>query len=316
MRHSSNGAGTARRVIAACAAIGVASLMWRAAPAAAQEGPVEPVDPIPVTPVCGGSGDIDQAGGEVWGSCIGSTPGAGPSTTVSSEQVWNWYGCDQWRPYSPGSRVTAVASQGELVMEDILTRGLDPSGTYTWNTVECTHVAADGTTETWGWGLLVIETSPPIDPTVLRDRARDRINPDPPTPATAPMWDQIPAVVNLPTWLWVADDWEPIEETESQGFVTVVVQARPVDTTWEPGDGAEIICDGPGVEWAPGMADDATDCTYTYRGSGSTLTASVSVRWVFHWWLNGNDMGDFGELPVTATFTVDVAEIQAIETGD
>ena len=114
------------------------------------------------------------------------------------------------------------------------------------------------------------------------------------------MWDEIPAVVNLPTWLWVTDDWDPIEESESQGFVTVVVQARPVDTTWDPGDGAQVICDGPGVEWAPGMPDDATDCTYTYRGSGSTLTASVTVRWVFHWWLNGNDMGDFGELPVTA----------------
>ena len=56
----------------------------------------------------GDSGEIDDAGGAVFGSCLGSTPGAGPSMVVSSEQVWIWYGCGQWRPYSRGSRVTKV----------------------------------------------------------------------------------------------------------------------------------------------------------------------------------------------------------------
>ena len=315
MRHGANGAGTPGRLSAAIAALGLA-LVGLAAPAHAQQDPVEPVDPIPTTPICGGSGDIDDAGGAVFGSCFGNTPGSGPATEISSELVWNWYGCDQWRPYTPGSLVTNVMSQGPVPLEDVLVRGLDPTGTYTWNTVECTHVAADGTPEVWGWGFLVIETSPPVDPTVLRDIARDRINPDPPTPASAPMWSEIPAVVNLPTWLWVTDVWEPIEETETRGFVTVVVQARPVQTNWSMGDGGGLVCGGPGTEWAPGMDDATTDCAYTYDAAGAGLVATVSTQWTFHWWLNGNDMGDFGDLTLDTGFAVDVAEIQAIETGN
>jgi hypothetical protein len=315
MRHGANGAGTAGRLIAAAAALGLTVATW-AAPASAQEGPVQPTDPIPVAPVCGGSGDIDDAGGSVFGSCFGNTPGSGPDTSVSSALVWAWYGCEQWRPYAPGSTITNVGRRGELVVEDVLARGLDPTGIYTWNTVECTHVAADGTIEAWSWGFLVIETSPPVDPTVLRDRAVARINPNRPSPASAPMWSEIPAVVNLPTWLWVTDPWEPIEETESRGFVTVVVQARPVSSTWAMGDGGGTVCVGPSVEWAPGLVDSATDCSYTYDAAGAGLTATVSVQWTFHWWLNGNDMGDFGDVSLDTAFGVDVAEIQAIETGN
>lgn len=313
MRYCADRAGLAVGLIAV-AAIGLSFLVW-SAPASAQEDPVEPVNPLPVTPVCGGGGDIDDAGGAVFGSCFGNSPGRGPSTEVSSAQVWAWYGCDQWRAWTEGSTVSGVVSQGELLPEDILARGLDPTGTYTWNTVQCTHVAADGTIETWGWGFLVIETSPPIDPVVLRDRARDRIDPDPPAPMTAPMWGEIPAVVRLPTWLWVDGEWEPIEETESQGLVTVVVQARPVQTSWELGEHGGVICDGPGTAWAPGMGESATDCAYTFDAAGSDVASTASIQWTFRWWLNGNDMGDFGDLVVTTDFAIDVAEIQAIETS-
>ena len=313
MRYSADRAGLAVGLIAA-AAIGLTAI-GTGAPASAQDDPVAPVNPLPVTPVCGGSGDIDDGGGAVFGSCFGNTPGRGPSIEVSSAQVWAWYGCDQWRAWAPGSTVSAVSSQGELVPEDILARGLDPTATYTWNTVECTYVGADGTTEVWGWGLLVIETSPPIDPLVLRDRARDRIDPEAPVPMTAPMWGEIPAVVQLPTWLWVDGEWEPIEESESQGLVTVVVQARPVQVAWALGEHGGVTCDGPGTEWAPGLGEDATDCAYTFDASGAGVASAATVQWTFRWWLNGNDMGDFGDLTVTTDFAIDVAEIQAIETS-
>ena len=313
MRHCADCAGLAFRLIAV-AAIGL-TLLISGAPASAQDDPVAPINPLPVTPVCGGSGDIDDAGGAVFGSCFGNTPGRGPRTEVSSAQVWAWYGCDQWQPWSAGSTVSDVISQGELLPEDILARGLDPTATYTWNTVQCTHVGADGSTAVWEWGLLVIETSPPIDPLVLRDRARDRIDPNPPAPMTAPMWGEIASVVHMPTWLWVDGEWEPIEESESQGLVTVVVQARPVQTAWALGEHGGVICEGPGTAWEPGLGEDATDCGYTFDVSGSGVASAASVEWVFRWWLNGNDMGDFGDLIVTTDFTIDVAEIQAIETS-
>ena len=128
MRHCANRAGLAVGLIAA-AAIGLTAI-GTGAPASAQDDPVAPVNPLPVTPVCGGSGDIDDGGGAVFGSCFGNTPGRGPSIEVSSAQVWAWYGCDQWRAWAPGSTVSAVSSQGELVPEDILARGLDPTATY------------------------------------------------------------------------------------------------------------------------------------------------------------------------------------------
>jgi len=216
-----------------------------------------------------------------------------------------------------------VTPQGQLILDDIVARGLDPTVTYVWYTVECTNVqqgaAPDGSdlVDVWSWGLLVIGTSPPVDPVSLRDVAAARINPSPPTPASAPMWSSVPAVVNLPTWLWLDDAWQPIEAQQSQGFVTVVVQARPVDTAWAMGDGTTVTCsNGPGVAWAPGMAESQTYCSHTFTSSAAGLTGSATVHWAFRWWLNGNDMGDFGTFARQTPIGFDVAEIQAVETGN
>ncbi|MCP3858926.1 MAG: hypothetical protein GY704_04680 [Phycisphaeraceae bacterium] len=330
MRHGTHTARLARRVAAAVAAV-TTTLTLVIAPVAAQPsppdpGPPAPLNPVPITPACpdtgGGGAGIDQLGGAVLGTCWGNTPGSGPDRSISSALVWQWYQCDQWRPFSPGSVVSAVTPQGELFPEDVLARGLDPTVTYVWHTIECTHVeqgaAADGgdVVAVWGWGFLVIGTTPPVDPLTLRDIAAARIDPEPPTPATAPMWGEVPSVVNMTTWLWLTDDWEPVEEQESEGFVTVVVQARPVETAWETGDGATVVCpNGPGVAWSAGMADGDTYCSHTFAAAGSGLAGSATTTWTFRWWLNGNDMGDFGDFTRTTPVAFDVTEIQAIETG-
>lgn len=330
MRHGTHPPGSSHRVVAALAATMV-MLVLAVAPALAQEAPPEPdapepINPIPITPACpdtqGGGAAIDQNGGAVLGTCWGNTPGSGPDRSVSSALVWQWYQCDQWRPFSPGSTVSAVIPQGELFPEDVLARGLDPTVTYVWHTVECTHVeqgaAADGgdLVAVWGWGFLVIGTTPPVDPLVLRDTAAARIDPEPPAPASAPMWSEVPSVVNMTTWLWITDDWEPIEEQEVEGFVTVVVQARPIETVWDMGEGTVVTCpSGPGVAWAPGMSDGETYCSHTFGAAASGLAGSATTTWTFRWWLNGNDMGDFGDLTRTTAVGFEVTEIQAIETG-
>ncbi len=330
MRHGTDNPGSSHRVVAAAAAI-AALLISLAAPVHAQESPPDPetpapINPLPITPACpdtgGGGSSIDDLGGSVLGTCWGNAA-AGPSRAVSSSLVWQWYGCDKWRAFSPGSLVSAVVPRGELILEDIVARGLDPTVIYVWHTVQCTHVqqgaGPDGAdiVETWEWGLLVLGTTEPIDPTVLRDIAAARIDPAPPTPATAPMWSEIPSVVNLSTWLWVTDEWEPLEEQESRGFVTVVVQARPVETVWAMGDGTTVTCpNGPGIEWLPGMDDSQTYCSHTFETSGAELQGSATLHWTFRWWLNGNDMGDFGDFTRETGIGFDVAEIQAIETGN
>lgn len=332
MRRGTDGSRSPRRVVAALAAATALLLGATSTPAAAQDAPPEPqppapLNPIPITPACpdtrGGGGAIDQNGGSVIGTCWGNSPGAGPDRTVSSALVWEWYGCDQWRPFSPGSTVSRVDPHGELLLEDIVARGLDPTVTYVWHTIECRHVQlndldddTDDVIELWGWGFLVIGTTPPVDPTVLRDIAADRIDPEPPTPASAPMWSEIPSVVHLPTWLWITDDWEPLEEQETEGFVTVVVQARPIETTWALTDGTTVTCEnGPGIEWTPESVEGSTYCSHTFTDAADLIDGTVTMHWTFRWWLNGADMGDFGDFTRETPITFAVTEIQAIETG-
>jgi hypothetical protein len=207
-----------------------------------------------------------------------------------------------------------------LLLEDVVVNGLDPTVVYYWYTIECEHhsVGPDGeeVVEFWGWGLLIIGDTEPIDPLVLRDRAASRIDPVAPTPLTSPPWDEISSVVQMPTWMWLPEaEWVVAEESETASYVTVLVQARPVDHTWRFGDGAVVVCpNGPGVAWGPGMDEQATYCSHTFtKANTGGHEASVTMRWVFHWWLNGNDMGDFGAFTRESTFTIPVSEIQAIE---
>lgn len=166
MRHGTDNPGPVRRVAAALAAA-MTTLTLFIAPAAAVDTPPIPAPPVPltprsITPACpdtrGSGGAIDQNGGAVVGTCWGNTPGSGPGTSASSAATWNWYGCDQWRRYSPGSFVSALRPMGELLLEDIIARGLDPTVTYVWHNVECTYVVQGGgvdgsdLTETWEWG--------------------------------------------------------------------------------------------------------------------------------------------------------------------
>jgi hypothetical protein len=218
--------------------------------------------------------------------------------------------------------VSGIIPQGELDLDEIAAQGLDPTVTYVWHYVQCTHVdqgaGPDGgdLTATWQWGLLLLATTDPVDPLDLRAAAAARINPPPPSPASAPAWGEVASVVNLATWLWLDDPWLPVEEQETAGLVTVVVQARPVQTAWDTGDGFSVVCaNGPGVAWQPGMADTDTYCSHTFAAAGDDLAGSATVTWTFRWWLNGNDMGDFGDFTRTTPVTFDVTEIQAIETG-
>ena len=327
MRTRTNNTGITKHLITAVAVI-IVAILGLTAPVLAQDDPPTPIGPVggdPLPANCFGSGGHDHAGGSVLGECFGTSPGSGPSIAVSSQTVWNWYQCNQWREWTVGSRVSAVTFHDDLDLEAIAGYGLDPTAQYAWYTISCEWHSGDfddngnPITEGWSWGFQVIETSPPVDPLVLRQIAEDRINPDPPTPATAPMWDAFPAAVNLPTWLWITDPWEPQEESETEGFVTVVVQARPVEVTWALGDGV-VLCDSGGVEWSPGMDDALTDCLYTFENSsasqpGKAYATSATVRWVFHWWLNGVSLGDYDEFELTTPFAIAVAEIQAIETS-
>jgi hypothetical protein len=259
---------------------------------------------------CGGSGSVDDDGGQVVGECHGTDPGGSGSSTVN--ELWARY-CGDASPYRPGDEVgfyeVAPASP-----EHVEAAGLDPTGEYVWYDVICWRDGVEAAEV-----QIIVEATPAVSPVVVRDQAAARIDPPAPVPTTSPPLERH-AVVRIPTWLWLdAGYWVPLEVSESRGLVTVTVRATPTQATWLMGDAGEVTCLGPGVEWRSGLSENDTDCSYTYVHSSygrpdGTFDASVAVVWEFEWWLNGAYQGSFGTVDVSTDFAVAVGEIQAIET--
>ncbi len=260
---------------------------------------------------CGGAGWTNDRGGEVVGECHLEDPSQSGSTTVN--QLWDRY-CNDAGPYQEGDEV-GFYEIGPVDPDEIDLFGLDPAGEYVWYDVICWRDGREATER-----QIIVETTPAVSPEVMRDDVAARIEPPAPAPATSPPLARH-AVVRMPTWLWLdAGYWQPLEVSETRGLVTVTVRATPTQADWVMGDGGGVTCFGPGVEWRSGLAEDATDCSYTYLHSsygepGGRFETSVAVTWTFEWWLNGSYQGTFGTVDVSTDFAVAVGEIQAIETG-
>jgi hypothetical protein len=267
---------------------------------------------------CGGSGRIDDRGGAATYACHGEVPGAPPGTgggAGAEEARWNAYCTAGGEPYQPGGTVVAKAVYR---LDESGVRGINAplSGEYAVFQLNCRR--ADGTV--FIGGFRIFTTTPPVDPEVLRDRARARINISDPAIGSNPPYGQRPTVVHFETWLWTEDPWEVKHESESAGFVRVDVWARPDNITWEFGDGGSTVCPGPGIAWIPAADAAGTYCSYTFKHStaglpGSATSGSATVTWIFSWAINGVDQGDFGSFNAATSFSIQVAEIQAVESS-
>jgi len=153
---------------------------------------------------------------------------------------------------------------------------------------------------------------PARTPADLRDEAFGHLALPSPTAAMSPAGDQY---VQFPTWLWVNDDWTARSSTVSVPGVTVVVTATPERTVFDTGDGAMVVCVGPGRPYDPSVPDEAqhTDCFHTYTRTGD-YRVTARVDWHVTWSVDGAPGG--GDLGVvsrsTPPMTVRVAEIQAL----
>ncbi len=160
---------------------------------------------------------------------------------------------------------------------------------------------------------------PAVDPAVLAQQARESVTIPAPAISTSPDAER-QLYTRVRTWLWVDQAWwRSYSATANAGGVSTTVSARPVRAVWSMGDGGTTICEGPGVAWRPGKADDATNCSYTYKNSsagqrGGTYTMTVTVEFGVSW---SSSIGPGGSLaPITRSVStpVRVGEIQAIET--
>jgi hypothetical protein len=261
---------------------------------------------------CDGSGSIRDNGGEVVGECHEESSGG--SESGGSADVWEAHCASTVGPFQDGDSVDFVR-QEPLTAGEVEHLALDPSGVYWWWNIVCVR---NGTAV--AMREIVVEETETAPPEVIRDRVGARIEPPAPVPASSPPLED-PTYVNVPTWLWLDPGyWAPIEETETEGLVTVMVRATPTRATWDMGDGNTVACDGPGLEWQVGLPEEATDCSHTYGSSSyglseGTFEASVTVAWNYEWWINGVFQGEFGAVDAASGFEVAVGEIQAVETG-
>jgi hypothetical protein len=154
-----------------------------------------------------------------------------------------------------------------------------------------------------------------VNPRALAEEAQRYLRLPLPQPHMSPAGDQI---VNLQTWLWLTGPWAPLTSTVSVPGVSVTVRAVPKAVVWTMGDGAQVVCDGPGTPYSETAI--APSCTYTYTHSSATqpdlrYQAAVTVRWQATWSAAGAAGGAaLGVIDRTTTFPVRVGEVQAVNT--
>ena len=260
---------------------------------------------------CSGDGSIRDRGGDVVAECHVVT--AVRSGSRSTSDVWDSY-CGAAGSFRAGDEVDFY-EVAPVTPDEVVVFGLDPTGEYVWYDVIC-----------WRDGRvllevpIIVEVGGPVSPEVIRDIAAARLVPPAPLPETSPPLAR-QTFVEVPTWLWLDEaGWLPVEVSATRGVTTVTVRATPTHARWVMGDGGGITCMGPGVVWTSGASETDTDCAYTYLHSSygepeGRFAASVTVTWEFEWWINDVYQGVFGSVDLSASFGVDVGEIQAVETG-
>jgi hypothetical protein len=147
------------------------------------------------------------------------------------------------------------------------------------------------------------------------DEARRRLDLPLPQPALNPPAAQL---VGVPTWLWVDGPWAPSSATASVGAVAATVTARPVEVTWDTGDGTTTTCDA-GTPYDPARrpGDQHSGCTHVFTRSSATLPGGTyavvaSVSYEVSWSASTGAAGDLGTLTRSTTIPVRVTEAQAL----
>jgi hypothetical protein len=128
-------------------------------------------------------------------------------------------------------------------------------------------------------------------------------------------------LVNVPTWLWLASPWRTVSATAAVPGEKVTAVAAPVSVTWQPGDGSQVTCAGPGTPWRtsdnPALASPTCGHTYTQDSAAApggmfTLTATIAWRVT---WAGAGRAGVINGLATTANVRILVVQAQAIVTG-
>lgn len=123
--------------------------------------------------------------------------------------------------------------------------------------------------------------------------------------------------VGLPAWMWVGnpDDpqaWGPYTVSKNVNGIAVQATARPVHVTWDMGDGAQVICEGPGTVYDRRFGkEESPDCGYTYtKMSNPTYQVTAITTWSVEW--SALDQSGVIETVTRSSQDVRIGEFQAL----
>jgi len=183
--------------------------------------------------------------------------------------------------------------------------------------VTCAGIPGTGVAITW-LPAGTVGALPPPAPAVLARQATSQLTLSVGTIGASPS-PGAEQLVNLPTWVWLAS-WRQISASAAVPGESVTATARPTSAAWTFGDGAELVCQGPGTRYTAGYGPSAPSptCGHTYTTSsaaepGGAYPVRVTVTWSITW-AGGGQGGTEPVLRSTAGTQFRVAESQAINT--
>jgi hypothetical protein len=203
------------------------------------------------------------------------------------------------RPYSGGFRsMPGVGIGGDP--------GQRPGS---WFLVTCLGPVGPVSAVEWRAAGTPTDAAAPPPPIVLARRALNRLDLPSPSIGASPRLDRTQLA------------WRARHATAAAPGVSVTATAIPTTVTWRTGDGATVVCRGPGTQFPPGgdPARPSPTCGHTYHRSSAAQPAaayrlSATVTWTVTW-AGGGQAGSFPPLTTTTTAAVRVAESQALVTA-
>ena len=124
-------------------------------------------------------------------------------------------------------------------------------------------------------------------------------------------------IIGLPVWLWVdrpdARTWGPITRRAAAGGSSVTATAKVSKVVWSMGDGATVVCHGPGTIYEDRFGKTSSpSCGHVYEEQGTYMVRATS-----YWAVSWRGMGASGTIPLQLSRSVQVveAEVQVIVTA-
>lgn len=147
----------------------------------------------------------------------------------------------------------------------------------------------------------------------VREFAEDFAQPPPLGVGISPEFEQI---TGLETWFWPAGATDPIQAAASAGGLTVTVEARWRETTFDVGEpGADEVRCTEVIEWS--RHRDETACAHTYLTEERGRTVVATSSWDFVWWDNAGQPvpAVYATVDLVEQLDVDVIDLEAVITN-